>query len=141
MMYLLDTCFLSELRRPRPDEGVLDWLARQAEESFLVSVVTVGELEKGVSQLDDPVRREAIQAWLAGPFHKRFGARIVGVDAAVARCWGRLLGENARRGVTLPVVDALLSATALTYDAAVVTRNAADFERCGARVVNPWRKA
>ena len=135
---LLDTCAISELVKPRPDPGVVRWLAEQEEERLFLSVITLGELHKGVSKLPDSARRDRLATWIGRDLARRFEGRIVSFDARVAEAWGRLQGAAARRGQALPVLDSQLAATARVHDLVVVTRNVDDLERCGADVVNPW---
>lgn len=138
MNYLLDTCLISELVRPRPEPKVAAWLAEQRESTLFLSVLTVGEIEKGAAKLHDADRAERIRRWLRQDVQFRFSGRILPIDREVATRWGRLMGEAQRQRVTLPVIDALLAATALVYDLVLVTRNVADLERAGVRVLCPW---
>ena len=141
MSYLIDTCVISELVRPEPNAGVLDWIARADEGDLYLSVLTLGELHKGVAKLGDPARARKLDRWLEHDVMARFEARILPVDVDVARWWGKLSGEALARGVTLPIIDALLAATARRHGMAVVTRNVKDLERCGVEIVNPWEGA
>lgn len=137
-MFLLDTCCISELTRRRPDEGLEDWFARHGTGLAHLSVVTLGEVQKGVARLPAGQRRESLATWLDIEVRARFAGRILDVTEEIALAWGDLCGESEARGRTLPVLDSLIAATALVHGLAVVTRNGADFERCGIRVVNPW---
>lgn len=139
MTYLLDTALLSELVKRQPDPGVTAWIDRCDEGSLFVSVLTLGELRKGVSKLQDSERKAALQSWIMHDLTERFAGRILAVDAAVAMTWGAAQGEAERRGARLPVVDGLIAATALVHGLTVVTRNVGDMERCGAPVINPWQ--
>ena len=141
MTFLLDTCVISELVRPRPDEKVVRWVDSVDERHLFLSVLTVGELEKGIAKLPESQRKTELRAWLEHDLAERFADRILPVDAAVAIAWGRTLGEAERGGVKLPVIDALLAATAEVHGLTLVTRNVADFERCTAPVFNPWESA
>ena len=138
---LLDTCVLFELARPRPDAGVIAWLEAAGEASLYLSVVSLGELEKGIARLPASARRRRIEQWVRQDLAARFEGRLLDVDRAVAERWGAISGESEARGAPLPVIDALIAATALTHGLDVVTRNTSDLERCGARCVNPWRDA
>lgn len=138
MTFLLDTCFVSELARAQPDPGVLRWLDAQQEEDLFLSVLTVGELEKGANRLRDVARRRSLLRWIHGDLRRRFADRLLAIDTDVASRWGTLCGEAERKGRRLPVIDSLLAATALAHSQIVVSRNVADFEACGAACLNPW---
>ena len=138
MAYLLDTCVLSELAKPRPDAGVVQWLEAADEARLYLSVVTLGELEKGIARLPASARRTRIERWVRQELAARFEGRILDVDRKVAERWGAMSGASEARGAPLPVIDALIAATGLAHGLEVVTRNTADLERCGARCVNPW---
>lgn len=138
MRYLLDTSVLSEPVRPKPDAGVKRWFAEHEDASLYVSVLTLGEIHKGIVRLADQARRDALQNWLDSELTRRFHGRLLTVDADVAAEWGRMAGRAASQGSALPVIDGLLAATAAVHHLTVVTRNVRDFERCGVAVYNPW---
>ncbi len=138
MRYLLDTCVLSELVKPRPTAPVVQWIGEQDEQVLFLSVITIGELHKGIAKLAAGPRRDQLEQWVNLDLADRFDDRILAIDAAVAAAWGQLLGDGEVRGLSLPVVDALIAATAVVHGCAVVTRNVADFERTGVEVVCPW---
>ena len=138
MKYLLDTCFVSELIRPRQDGGVVRWLRERSESNLYLSVVTLGELIKGLHKIRDDDRRRRIQDWLDEELRPRFRDRLLTIDSEVAETWGELCGQAARCGQPLPVMDAWIAATAIVHHQVVVTRNVADLERCGAQTFNPW---
>ena len=117
---------------------VVRWLGDQDEHHLFLSVVTIGELHKGVAKLPAGARREHIEAWIERDLASRFHGRILAVDEEVATAWGVMLGKAEARGASLPVIDALIGATASVHRCAVVTRNVADLERTGIDVVNPW---
>ena len=138
MRYLLDTCAISELARPRPNQGVVMWAQGTSEHLMAMSVLTIGELAKGIAKLPSSPRRVQLQQWVTNDLVVRFEGRLLPISLEVSTKWGDLLGEAAMRGVTLPVIDGLIAATASVYDLTVVTRNIRDMERCGARVLDPW---
>ena len=138
MTFLLDTCVISELVKPRPNENVVRWVDSVDERKLFLSVLTVGELEKGITKLQESPRKASLQEWLEHDLAERFAGRILPVDAAVAVAWGRIQGEAERMGAKLPVIDSLLTATAEIHRLTLATRNIADFDRCGATVFNPW---
>ncbi|NJD32064.1 MAG: type II toxin-antitoxin system VapC family toxin [Gammaproteobacteria bacterium] len=135
MSYLLDTNVVSELSRARPAPAVTEWISRVPNEALFLSVLTLGELRKGVEALPRGARREALRLWLEQDLADWFGDRLLPVDAAVADRWGRLAAAS---GSPLAAIDSLLAATALQHDLRLVTRNVADFEFPALEVVNPW---
>ena len=137
MTYLVDTCVLSELWKPRPDRAVVAWLASAKEPELHISVLTLGELAKGVQKLRPSKKREELAHWISNELRSRFGDRVLPITHEVALVWGKAAGDAERAGKPLPVIDALLGATALVSCLAVVTRNVRDIQRTGARVVNP----
>jgi len=133
--YLIDTCALSELRRPKPDENVIRWFEETAQNGLYLSVLTLGEIRKGVESLRDIRRRDKIMNWLEHELPVWFEDRILPIDAGVADEWGHLL---AKVGGSIPAIDSLIAATALHHRLTIVTRNVADFDYAGLDVFNPW---
>lgn len=135
MSYLIDTNILSELRRKSPDPGVAGWISQRRATLLYLSVLTLGEIRKGIEAVSDVSRRQALIDWLETDLPAFFTGRILAVDEAVADRWGRLL---AAAGRPLPVIDSLLAATALEHDLVLVTRNVKDFAGLPVQVFNPW---
>jgi predicted nucleic acid-binding protein len=133
--YLLDTNVVSESRRKTPDANVVRWLSERPAATLYLSVLTLGELRKGIASLADDHRRGLLQDWLEVELPAFFIGRILPVDAAVADTWGRVL---ARAGRPLPSIDSLIGATAARHGMSVVTRNAKDYAGLGVTVINPW---
>lgn len=140
MSFLLDTCVISEMVKARPNLEVVRWIDSVEEGKLFLSVLTLGELEKGIAKLQDVSRKEVLQEWLEQDLAERFAGRILPIDMSVAVAWGKMQGEAERNGNKLPVIDALLAATAQTNGLTLATRNVVDFERCGSRVFNPWER-
>ena len=140
MSYLVDTNVLSELRRRLPDPQVVAWFSGRSAQSLFLSVLTLGEIRKGIAALGhvDGARRQALSDWLEVDLPTFFLGRVLGVDAAVADRWGRL---QAQAGRPLPAIDSLLAATALQHNLSLVTRNVRDFAGLGLSLVNPWESA
>jgi predicted nucleic acid-binding protein len=138
MSYLVDTNVLSELTRPRPTPAVTHWFEDVADEALYLSVLTLGEIRRGVEKLPAGKRKEMLRAWLEHELPDWFGDRVLPIDAGVADQWGRLQREVLR---TLPAIDGLLAATALHHHLRVVTRNVQDFNVPGLETVNPWASA
>ncbi len=138
MSYLIDTNVLSELRKKKPDPNVVKWFEHRARQSLYLSVLTLGEIRKGIEALNDPigsVRRQALIEWLEQDLPTFFLGRVLPVDASVADRWGRLQAQAAR---PLPAIDSLLAATALHRNLTLVTRNLKDFSGMKLSVINPW---
>ncbi|MDQ6987038.1 MAG: type II toxin-antitoxin system VapC family toxin [Mariprofundaceae bacterium] len=135
MSYLLDTNVLSELVRPKPSPAVLAWFENTPDDSLYISVLTIGEIRKGVETVVSSARKEKLRVWLEHTLPDWFQNRVLSIDEPVAERWGRLLAEAHR---PLPAIDSLLAATALHYDLRVVTRNVQDFTFPELEVINPW---
>ena len=135
MSYLVDTNALSELRRKSPHPRVAEWFASRPATTLYISVLTLGEVRKGIEVLADRERRLRLIDWLEVALPSFFVGRILPIDAAVADRWGRLVAA-ARR--PMPAVDSLLAATAIEHDLELVTRNARDFDGMPVQVIDPW---
>jgi len=133
--YLLDTNVLSELVRTKPAPAVLKWFDGVPDESLYISVLTIGEIRKGVESMADTARKEKLRVWLEHALPDWFEQRMLVVDDGVAERWGRLLAEISRPA---PAIDSLLAATALQHDLRMVTRNVKDFEFPSLDIINPW---
>jgi predicted nucleic acid-binding protein len=139
--FLLDTSVISELVRAGPHAGVISWLEQCDEDDLFLSVLTIGELEKGIAKLADPRRRARLTTWVRKDLAARFGARLIPVSLEVAARWGALTGQSERGGQPLPVVDRIIAATSLVHGLVVASRNRVDFERCGVECFDPWTAA
>jgi predicted nucleic acid-binding protein len=135
--FLLDTNIVFELARPRPDLHVTRWLNSADEELLFISVLTLGELRKGIAALRDSERQARLEIWLSRLI-ARFEGRILNIDEAIAHRWGQITGSLALRGLPLSVIDGLLAATALHHNLTMVTRNTRDVSRTGAVLFDPW---
>ena len=138
MSYLLDTNILSETIRKRPNRSVITWLDKVPGEALFISVLTLGEIRKGIEALNDKRRRETLRLWLEHDLPEWFEGRVLSVDREVADRWGRLL---AAAGRPIPTIDSLLAATALHHALRLVTRNARDFNYNGLEVINPFESS
>ncbi len=134
MSILLDTNTVSEIRRGR-DTNVAAWAKVWADADLYLSVLTIGEIRKGIERLRgrDPQQAEVFATWL-DELHERFGDRILSIDVDVADDWGRINAPQERS-----TVDSLIAATARVHNLTVATRNTADFEGCEVRLLDPWR--
>jgi predicted nucleic acid-binding protein len=135
--YLLDTCVLSELTKPQPSPRVIRWLEGVDEHQMGISVLTVGELEKGIERLATSKRKRALRSWL-DELIAGYDQKILGITLEIAAEWGRMSAAAELKGQSLPVVDGLIAATARARSLVVVTRNSADMQRTGAQLVDPW---
>ncbi|MDG4853253.1 MULTISPECIES: type II toxin-antitoxin system VapC family toxin [unclassified Mesorhizobium] len=138
MRLLLDTNVLSEVTRPAPDVGVLKWLDGLDEDRSFISVVSIAEIRRGVSLMDEGRKREALAEWLARDLPQRFEQRVLPVDEAVALAWGDLMGIAKRRGRGLSSMDGLIAATAIAKQLTLATRNSKDFEGFAIELFDPW---
>ncbi len=139
MNYLLDTCVISELVKDDPDERVLAWFESIDCEELFLSVITIGEIQRGISSLPETKRKRSLARWL-GALINEYRSRIYGVDIPTAELWGTFQGEAGRRGKTVPAIDCLIAATASSHNLVVVTRNEKDFIATQVPVLNPWQK-
>ena len=135
MSYLIDTNVLSELRRKAPNPGVVAWFEERPATTLYVSVLTLGEIRKGIEALGKSKRKLKLLDWLETELPAFFSGRILPIDEEVADRWGRLL---AAAGRPLPAIDSLLAATALTHGLALVTRNVDDFPYPDLEIIDPW---
>lgn len=138
MKYLLDTCAISETAKRNPSEQVLRWLQSISHDELYLSSITIGEIAKGISRLptDEP-RRERIERWFS-EIRKSFSQHILPFDEAVAIVWGRIVGDNIRRGRPMSFADSQIAATALVHKMTLVTRNVDDVKGMGVSMFNPF---
>lgn len=137
MKYLLDTCFISELIKKNPNKGVTDWLSDKDEDSLFISVITLGEIKKGISKLPSSKKKDELARWLI-QLQKRFSDRILPIDSEISFKWGMLQGELEQAGKPIPSIDALIAATGLIYNLIIITRNGKDIKRSKVETEDPW---
>jgi predicted nucleic acid-binding protein len=135
LSYLVDTNVLSELRNRKADARVVAWMQARPRQSLYLSVLSLGEIRKGIEGVADPAFRQTLTDWLEVELPNYFVGRLLGIDATVADRWGRV---QAAAGRTLPVIDGLLAATALQYGLTLVTRKVRDFAGLGMQIIDPW---
>jgi predicted nucleic acid-binding protein len=133
--FLLDTNVISELLKTNPNADVTRWVDSADENLFYLSVLTLGEIRKGITSLSDAKRRASLEAWLSRDLVIRFSGRVLPVDQAVAVRWGQIAGA---RKSPLPVIHALLAATALHHNLTLVTRDMRAIAATGVPFFNPW---
>lgn len=138
MRYLLDTCVISELTKPRPYAALVKWVKSQDELLLFLSVITFGELEKGIEKLADGKKKQSLRQWVDHDLRKRFEGRLLTLDYEIACRWGQLAAKAEADGRPMPVVDGWLAATASIHGLTLVTRNTDDVAGSGVPVLNPW---
>jgi predicted nucleic acid-binding protein len=136
--FLLDTNCVSEAVRTKPEPRVLDWIDATDESLLYLSVLTLGEIRKGLAALPLSRKRAQLEAWLEGDLHLRFSGKILAVSASIADRWGWLSADSKRKGRPLSVIDGLLAATAIEHNLTLVSRNSLDFAHLPFNFVNPW---
>ncbi len=136
--FLLDTNVISEIVKPSPNSGVLQWMKSTDESLLCLSVLTVGEVRKGIALLPAGRRRVSLEAWLDYDLMLRFSDRILPVDVSVADRWGRICGTDAARKSPLPVMDGLIAATALHPNLTLVSRDTKPAKVTGVEIFDPW---
>ena len=138
MSYLLDTCVLSEFTKRQPDARVVAWVANADEGALFMSVITVGEIKRGIERMSPSLRRDELDSWLRDGLLERFRHRLIPLDPDIMLLWGELTARLEVSGRAMPVMDSLIAASALYHHLSLVTRNGADFQGSGVSLVNPW---
>ena len=136
--FLVDTNVLSEAVRTKPEPQVLDWIGAADETLLYLSVLTLGEVRKGLALLPQGKRRTRIETWIEVDVQSRFAGRILPISSAVADRWALLAAEAKKKGRALATIDGLLAATALEHNLTIVTRNVRDFRDTHVLLLNPW---
>ncbi len=139
MKYLVDTNVVSELVAQRPNPRVIQWIDQIDPDQVYLSVITIGELRKGIEKLPDSRRKESLRTWLTDDLLVRFTGHILALDVEAMLAWGRLMGQLERRGRPLAAMDSLIAALALHHDCRLVARNEVDFKDTGITIINPWK--
>lgn len=138
MNNLLDTCVFAEYQKKQPDEKVIAWVNSRIEETLFLSVLTIGEINKGIAKLPKSKRKTELEKWLQ-KLIIRFDKRILPLDLEVVRFWGELTGTLETKGRVLPIIDSLIAATALVHNLTIITRNEDDFADTGVKLLNIWK--
>jgi predicted nucleic acid-binding protein len=140
MKYLLDTCVISELVATNPNKQVVKWVDDVDEQLLTLSVITLGEIKRGIEKLPESKRKQRLNEWLVEDLLIRFDEKILSIDTAVMLAWGALVARMERQGRTMPAIDSLIAAIASHYNLQLVTRNEKDFAGSGVKVFNPWNE-
>jgi len=133
-MYLLDTNIISETVRQSPSKSLLGWLSSTDSSLFFLSVLTFGEIRKGIEKLDSPSKKQRLTQWLEVDLTREFSGKVLAIDGAIAEKWGTISAH-----VAIPPIDGLIGASALVHNLTLVTRNTKDFSSIpGIKLINPW---
>ncbi len=138
MKYLLDTCVISELVKTNPNKRVVKWIFGTTETNLFISVLTIGELHKGIEKLPESRKKEKLHKWLNCDLKERFKNRIINFDLQVATIWGKIQARSESAGKAMPAIDGMIAATGIANDFIIVTRNISDMEISGASLLDPW---
>ncbi len=139
MKFLLDTCVISEIIRQKPSRKVIKWIKKENESNLFISVLTLGELHKGIEKLPESKKKEELHNWVENDLKERFCNKIIDIDIQVAMMWGKIQGMTERIGRPMPAIDSLIAATGITYHLTVVSRNTSDMKESGVALLNPWK--
>ena len=139
MKVILDTCVVSELSRSQENQRVRERVDQMADDDLYLSVITIGEIAKGIALLAGGTKKQKLKQWLLSLEHN-YSDRILPIESETAHLWGQSTATAQKNGDIVPVCDGLIAATALRYGMAVMTRNSAHFRAAGAQVINPWEK-
>ena len=137
MRYLLDTCVISELVKPTPQENVVSWLNDMPSEALFLCAITVGEVRKGLTKLPDSKKKVRLTFWL-NTLLIEYQDRIFFIDLMVCENWGVLQGNAEKAGTPMSTIDSLIAATAVTHHLTLITRNENDFAPSNLAIINPW---
>ncbi len=139
MKYLLDTCVISELVTKTPHPDVVRFVDSIEPNEVFLSVITIGEIVKGIEKLPTSKRKQELRTWLQEDLLVRFDDQMIPLDVQVLVEWGKLTARVEAAGKPLPAIDSLIAATVMAYGLVLITRNSSDFETTGIEIVNPWK--
>ena len=137
MSYILDTNVISELVAIQPDPSVIGWIENVDPEAVYLSVITIGELKKGIAKMPNSRRKTALEDWLKDDLLVRFQDHLLPIDTATMLTWGGLVARMETIGKPIPAINSLLAATASQYECTLVTRKEARKERSKADSFQP----
>jgi predicted nucleic acid-binding protein len=140
MNYVLDTNVISELISKQPSKKVVEWLDRLDPNAIYLSVITIGEIRRGIEKLPPSKRRDTVREWLEADLLIRFQERILEITTEVMLVWGELTGRLEKEGRPIKAIDSLIAAIALQGNYCLVTRNEHDFQHTGVTIINPWKE-
>ena len=138
MAYLLDTCTISEMVSVKPNAKVLKWFESQSDKTLYLSIITIGEIEKGIYQLTRSKKRLRLETWLFDELVPGFQNRLLGIDRKLMTTWAKMIAELKTKGMNRQSFDSVIEATALHHQLILVTRNVKNFQNSQATILNPW---
>lgn len=138
MKYLLDTCTISELIKKNPSPKVTDWVSKTDENRLFISVLTFGEIHKGIEKLPESKKKAKLHNWVNVELKERFKNRVIDFDLQTATTWGKIQALSESAGKGMPTIDGQIAATGIYHDLVVVTKNTSDMEISGVALLNPW---
>lgn len=140
MAYLLDTCAISEMVAVQPNENVLSWFQAQDEKTLFLSIITIGEIEKGIYQLPASKKRTLLETWLFDDLVPNFHGRILDINRRMITTWAKMIADLKTKGIVRPSFDSLIEAAALHHQLILVTRNVKNFQDSQVTILNPWEE-
>ena len=138
MKYLLDTCVISELISNNPHNSVINLIISIDEDKAFLSVITIGEIQKGINLLKSSKRKIELSEWLKDDLLIRFKDRIINIDKNLMISWGTLMAKLELKGKKIPIIDSFIAASCLEQNLTLITRNTSDFKGSGISLINPW---
>jgi len=137
MNFLLDTCVLSELTKPKPGASVISWLSSISDDALFISSICIGEICKGIERLPEGAKKQNLNLWFY-KLQSQYANRIISFDSDCAVTWGHLLAQIENHGFKMPVIDSMIASTALQKGFTLVTRNIKDYENSNVLLFNPF---
>ena len=138
MSYLLDTCTISEMVSVKPNPNVLNWFQLQNEKTLFLSIITIGEIEKGIYQLPASKKRTLLETWLFDELLPSFHGRIIEINRKLMTTWAKITADLKTKGIIRPSFDSLIEVVALHHQLILVTRNVKNFQSSQVTILNPW---
>lgn len=136
--YLLDTCILSEMNKKEPNQGLIDWFKVNRLQDMYISILTVGELQKGINKLEHSIKKNRLQDWLDNYILPQFTNKIIDIDVNVITQWSKLVADKESVGESMPAIDSLIVASAIEYGLSIITRNTKDMQNAVIPIINPY---
>jgi toxin FitB len=138
--FILDTNVISELVAARPNLKIIEWIQATDADRIFLSVISIGEIKKGIEKLPNSDRIVLLDHWLQEDLLAQFTDQILSIDVQTMLIWGKLVAQLEKLGRPISSIDALLAATAQQWGFTLVTRNIVHFQDIGINLLNPWGK-